>query len=99
MPALDWGRVSGGLPGGTVQALFTELTDRVPAAMEQALALESTMKELAFRFLDAPIYQFIGSGPNLTTALLGAAKNQRDKPRAARKHVTWKSLRICTDCP
>lgn len=42
--------------------------------MQEALKLEPLMKELANKYLDAPIYAFIGSDPNWVTALLAAAK-------------------------
>ena len=42
--------------------------------MEKTLALADEMQQIANEYLNAPIYQFIGSGPNLATALLGAAK-------------------------
>jgi len=41
--------------------------------VQEALKLEPLMKKLANKYLDAPIYAFIGSGPNWVTALLAAA--------------------------
>src|SRR5581483_4973937 len=50
--------------------------------------LEARMKDLASNFLDAPMYQFIGSGPNLATALLGAAKiKETSQSRAEASNV------------
>jgi glucosamine--fructose-6-phosphate aminotransferase (isomerizing) len=71
--ALHWAEAAGSMPATQVQALRTELTN-VSAAMEKTLELADTMREIANQYLRAPIYQFIGSGPNLATALLGAAK-------------------------
>lgn len=72
--ALHWAEAARSMPREQVQALRAELFERVPRAMEQALSLEGTMQEIANQYLRAPIYQYIGSGPNLATALLGAAK-------------------------
>ncbi len=72
--ALLWARAANTLSHTTVDRCMDELCVRIPAAMEETLALEPQMRDLALRFLDAPIYQYIGSGPNLGTALLGAAK-------------------------
>jgi glucosamine--fructose-6-phosphate aminotransferase (isomerizing) len=72
--ALHWAEAAKSMPSAQIAALRAELVEKVPAAMERALGLEGTMQEIANDFLQAPIYQFIGSGPNLATALLGAAK-------------------------
>jgi glucosamine--fructose-6-phosphate aminotransferase (isomerizing) len=71
--ALHWAEAAGSMPLAKIQALRAELSN-VPAAMEKTLELEETMREIANQYLRAPIYQFIGSGPNLATAHLGAAK-------------------------
>ena len=62
------------IPRAQIESLRAELFDQVPAAMGATLNLESQMQELANEYVSAPFYAFIGSGPNLTTALLGAAK-------------------------
>jgi glucosamine--fructose-6-phosphate aminotransferase (isomerizing) len=72
--ALHWAEAAQSMPHDRIRALRAELFERVPVAMEHTLALEGMMQEVAFQYLKAPIYQFIGSGPNLATALLGAAK-------------------------
>jgi glutamine---fructose-6-phosphate transaminase (isomerizing) len=69
--ALHWAEANG---ADDAAPLRQELFKAIPAAMEQVLSLEGEMQALAARFLDAPIYTFIGSGPHLTTAMLGAAK-------------------------
>lgn len=58
----------------TISSLKHELYEQIPAAMAEALKLEDEMKALADRYVAAPIYSFIGSGANLGTALLAAAK-------------------------
>jgi glucosamine--fructose-6-phosphate aminotransferase (isomerizing) len=61
-------------PSKVIASLQLELNEYIPAAMSEALKLEKEMKDLADRYAEAPIYSFIGSGPNLGTALLSAAK-------------------------
>jgi len=72
--ALHWAQVKGTLPAEFIQARRAELYEGIPAAVQTALGLEGQMAALANKFLEARIYAFIGSGPNLATALLGAAK-------------------------
>lgn len=72
--ALHWADAAGAMGQARVEELRTQLTDGVPIAMEEALSREDTLRELASGYLDAPIYTFVGSGPNLATAMLGAAK-------------------------
>lgn len=72
--ALHWGELAGNLTPDHAGALRKELVESVPAAIEEALKLEAGMKTLAEKYVDAPAYAFIGSGPNLSTALLAAAK-------------------------
>ncbi len=86
--ALHWAKRAQTLDAAKQQALQHELYERLPEAMERTLQLEARMKELAFQFLDAPMYQFIGSGPNLATALLGAAKiKETSQSRAEASNV------------
>lgn len=81
--ALHWGRATQALTQAKYDALRTELFESVPAAMEKTLGLEAEMKAVADRYLQAPMYQFIGSGPNLATALLGAAKIKENSQNRA----------------
>ena len=62
------------LPAVEIATLRQELYEGVPAAVRQALKLETKMHELAKQYLAAPIYAFIGSGPSWATAQLAAAK-------------------------
>jgi glucosamine--fructose-6-phosphate aminotransferase (isomerizing) len=71
--ALEWAKRANTYDASKLLALENELW-QIPDKMQQTLQLEARMQEIANRFLDAPIYQYIGSGPNLATALLGAAK-------------------------
>lgn len=72
--ALEWATRAKTFDASKLQSLQSELWEQVADKMEQTLQLEARMRVLANQFLDAPIYQYIGSGPNLATALLGAAK-------------------------
>jgi glucosamine--fructose-6-phosphate aminotransferase (isomerizing) len=57
-----------------ISMLRQELYSEIPKAIEESLKLESQMEKLAQNLYKAPIYTFIGSGPNLATAQLAAAK-------------------------
>ena len=72
--ALYWAELSKTLPKATVENLRNELYTEVPAKMQKCLELEKDMERLSEEYLEAPIYAFVGSGPNLCTALLSAAK-------------------------
>ena len=72
--ALHLAEIKGSMPEIDILALKKELYERLPLRVQEALKLEPLMKELANKYLDAPIYAFIGSGPNWVTALLAAAK-------------------------
>ena len=72
--ALHLAEIKGSMPEKDILALKKELYERLPLRVQEALKLEPLMKELANKYLDAPIYAFIGSGPNWVTALLAAAK-------------------------
>ncbi len=72
--ALHWAEAGGAMDANAASELRSALFNDVPAAMEKALAQEEAIREVALSCLDAPIYTFIGSGPNLATAMLGAAK-------------------------
>jgi glucosamine--fructose-6-phosphate aminotransferase (isomerizing) len=72
--ALEWAELSGTLPNDEITALRQELYKDVPKAVEACLLLDNEMKALAEKYLNAPIYAFVGSGPNLCTAMLSAAK-------------------------
>jgi len=72
--ALHWAEASGTMPADEISALRKELYEDVPKVIQTALNLDSQMQELAQNYLDAPIYAFVGSGPNWATALLSAAK-------------------------
>jgi glutamine---fructose-6-phosphate transaminase (isomerizing) len=72
--ALHLAEVRETLPAAQIQSLRTELFDKVPMAMDATLKLEGRMEEIANGFASIPFYAYIGSGPNLATALLGAAK-------------------------
>ena len=72
--ALHLAEVRGTMAVDDIGTLRKALYQDVPAAIAQALQMEETVKELADRYLEAPIYAFIGSGPNLATAQLAAAK-------------------------
>ncbi len=72
--ALHWSQLSQKLPVDRFNALGKELKERIPSAVENALAHEPLMQTLAGKLKNAPIFTFLGSGPNWTTAQLGAAK-------------------------
>ncbi|MCC6905294.1 MAG: SIS domain-containing protein [Anaerolineae bacterium] len=72
--ALHMAELSGSLPVEQVSALRKELYEDVPRRIEEALRLEDDMRALANQHLKAPMYTYIGSGPNLGTAMLNAAK-------------------------
>ena len=57
-----------------ISMLRQELYSDIPNAIAESLKLENQMQELAQNLLKAPIYTFIGSGPNWATAQLAAAK-------------------------
>ena len=57
-----------------VATVREELYIGVPRAIREALALAPQMEKLAQGLLMAPMYTFIGSGPNWATAQLAAAK-------------------------
>ena len=71
---LHWAEIKGSLPENQNGALRKELWEDIPRMVEHALALEPEMKTLADKLKGAPIFTFIGSGPNWATAQLGAAK-------------------------
>lgn len=62
------------MPDEKINILKNELYHRVPEMVAATLKLDSDMEILAQEWLEAPIYSFIGSGTNLVTAMLGAAK-------------------------
>jgi len=72
--ALYWAREKGTLSEADFTALKQELYEGVPQKMAAGLQMDAQMKALAAQYPDVPIYTFIGSGPNLTTAVLAAAK-------------------------
>lgn len=72
--ALHWAGVKKEIPLEQFNTLKRELMEDIPLTVEQALCLEPHMKILADRFINAPIFTFVGSGPNWPTAQLGAAK-------------------------
>ena len=57
-----------------ISMLRQELYFDIPQAIGELLKLESQMEQLAQNLCTSPIYTFIGSGPNLATAQLAAAK-------------------------
>lgn len=57
-----------------ISSLKSELFDQIPRVMNKVLQTENEMKGLAEKYASASIYSFIGSGPNMGTALLAAAK-------------------------
>lgn len=71
---LHWAQAQGTLPARLIAAFRKELWEDIPCAVEHALALEPQMKSLADKLKGAPMFTFIGSGPNLATAQLSAAK-------------------------
>jgi glucosamine--fructose-6-phosphate aminotransferase (isomerizing) len=72
--ALHWSQASGKLDLEKFNALHQELVNKIPHCVENALRLEPEMKTLANKIISAPIFTFLGSGPNWPTAQLGAAK-------------------------
>jgi len=72
--ALEWAELAETLKKSEITALRKELYEDVPKAVAACLLLEDEMKALAEKYLNAPIYAFVGSGPNLCTAMLSAAK-------------------------
>jgi glucosamine--fructose-6-phosphate aminotransferase (isomerizing) len=72
--ALHWALVKGKMDQEQFDALHQELVNDIPRAVEKALGLDEQMKTLADKIKDAPIFTFLGSGPNWPTAQLGAAK-------------------------
>lgn len=81
--ALHWSEVKGSLPPEEITALRSELYERVPEMVCQTLELQESMHALADEFLQARIFTFIGSGPNLSTALLSAAKMKENSQSTA----------------
>jgi glucosamine--fructose-6-phosphate aminotransferase (isomerizing) len=72
--ALHWSQVNGKLDPSRYHARHQELVMDIPRIVENALGLEADMKALAEKNLKAPMFTFLGSGPNWPTAQLGAAK-------------------------
>jgi glucosamine--fructose-6-phosphate aminotransferase (isomerizing) len=72
--AMHWALINGNLDQKRFDTLHLELVDDIPQIVEQALGLEGEMKALAEKLKNAPIFTFLGSGPNWATAQLGAAK-------------------------
>ena len=72
--ALHWSQAKKSLPVEQYAALRRELAEGVPLAVEHALSREPVMQSLADDLKNAPIFTFLGSGPNSVTAQLGAAK-------------------------
>jgi glucosamine--fructose-6-phosphate aminotransferase (isomerizing) len=72
--ALHWSQVNKILPVDKYNALRQELMEGIPLSVEHALSQEAEMKQLAGKLKNAPIFTFLGSGPNFITAQLGAAK-------------------------
>ncbi len=72
--ALHWAEAAATLPAAEIAILRQGLYAGVPQAITEALALAPQMEQLAQQHVEAPIYAFIGSGPNWATAQLAAAK-------------------------
>jgi glutamine---fructose-6-phosphate transaminase (isomerizing) len=72
--ALHWSLAIGKMDQERFDALHLELQNDLPRIVEKALGLEGDMKALAVKVKNAPIFTFLGSGPNWPTAQLGAAK-------------------------
>jgi glutamine---fructose-6-phosphate transaminase (isomerizing) len=72
--ALHWAALSGALSQEQINRMRSELYEDIPRMVDEALNLESEMEAIAQEMAQAPIFTFIGSGPNLSTALQGAAK-------------------------
>ncbi|MBN2677516.1 MAG: SIS domain-containing protein [Anaerolineaceae bacterium] len=70
---LHWSQASKSLPVESYFLLQQELMS-LPQSVARALTLETRMGSLAQQLKNAPIYTFLGSGPNWATAQLGAAK-------------------------
>ena len=71
---LYWSQSNGNLDQARFDALHQELVKDIPRIVERALTHEPIMKTLAGKVKHAPIFTFLGSGPNWATAQLGAAK-------------------------
>ena len=72
--ALHLAEAKKSIPNQEIDTLKHELYNDVPDAINESLKLESQMQSLANEMSNAPIYTFIGSGPNWSTAQLAAAK-------------------------
>ena len=72
--ALHWSQASQRLPVEKFNTLSRELKEDIPLAVENALSREPEMQSLAKKLKNAPLFTFLGSGPNSATAQLGAAK-------------------------
>jgi glucosamine--fructose-6-phosphate aminotransferase (isomerizing) len=72
--ALHWAEIKKTLAKEKINALRKKLWEHIPRSVEDALTLEPKMQILASKQKDAPIFTFIGSGPNWATAQLAAAK-------------------------
>jgi glucosamine--fructose-6-phosphate aminotransferase (isomerizing) len=72
--ALEWAELAGTMPEEEISRLRKSLFEDLPKAAATCLKLDTKMKSIAQECLDAPIYTFVGSGPNLCTAMLAAAK-------------------------
>ncbi len=71
---LHWAEIKRSLPTDQINMFRKELWEELPLKVEHALALEPEMKTLAATLRSAPMFTFLGSGPNWITAQLGAAK-------------------------
>lgn len=72
--ALHWALVNGKMDQKQFDDLHQELVNDIPQIVEKALGLDGQMKALAEKVKGAPIFTFLGSGPNWPTAQLAAAK-------------------------
>lgn len=72
--ALHWSLVKGQMEQKRFDVLHLELVNDIPRIVEKALGIEGEMKALADKLKNAPMFTFLGSGPNWPAAQLGAAK-------------------------
>jgi glucosamine--fructose-6-phosphate aminotransferase (isomerizing) len=77
--ALDWAHVAGCNP--ELVDAWQQALDCVPDLIAETIAIhEPTIKAIAEREVDRPIYLYAGGGPSLASAMFGAAKVKECSP-------------------
>ncbi len=71
--ALQLAQVKGTMPTSKIRELLVEL-ENIPAKIEETLALDPVIKEIASKYKDATNFLYLGRGYNFPVALEGALK-------------------------